>query len=67
MELIPAKISELELELIPERLTGMGIGINSLFFGICKGLTTANSKHFIANRVRREFIPATRRNENILL
>ena len=38
MELIHTKILELELELNPKTVAGIGIGINSIFFGMTKGL-----------------------------
>ena len=38
LELIPTKILELELESNPKPVTGIGIGINSIFFGMSKGL-----------------------------
>ncbi len=42
-ELIPSKMSEWELELIPNDQYGIGIGINSIFFGICNGLGRSDS------------------------
>ena len=38
LELIPLRFLEWELELIPKSLPGIGIGINSIFFGISKCL-----------------------------
>ena len=39
LELILTKILELELELNPKTVARVGIGINSIFFGVTKGLT----------------------------
>ena len=38
LELILTKILELELELNPKNVAGIGIGINSIFFGMTNGL-----------------------------
>ena len=38
LELTLTKILELELELNPKTVAGIGIGINSIFFGMTKGL-----------------------------
>ena len=38
LELILTTILELELELNPKTVAGIGIGINSIFFGMTKGL-----------------------------
>ena len=41
LELILTKILELELELNPKNVAGIGIGINSIFFGMTNGLPTS--------------------------